>query len=223
MAISHVQNSGNQSTTGASTLVFTLTGVSSGNSIAIAYVTATQNVSWTATDDKSNSYTKVDEVRASREAAVSYSTGVTGGDVQITLTISAGTGDVYAIAYEVGGTSVTFDTSDTKLETSVTTHNASTAGINTSAEVFAVIVGITNGATGAVSSTNYTGGSLWSNRSFAGYRTSASALSSETGQWTSGTARNSGNVIVALSESGGASGAAVLRSPINAYLPNLRR
>lgn len=188
----------------AAYLEVTLTGVAAGNLlIASAQLTSASTRTFTASDDKSNTWASALTYQDStRDGQISYAKNVTSGDTVVRMTISS-TGVNYVVeAIEVANCSTTspLDVTD-QLNESVATDNhvCSSAGVNTSADVIVYSHGTLNSASGVSSvakGASYT--ALYESVTDLGtviqYRISAGALTSEQAPWTSvGTDRTGGS------------------------------
>lgn len=183
-------NGGAHSTTTPKTA--TVTGASAGYLIVVAITQISPGTNtYTVTDDQGHSYTKVVEQvgASSRYVALYYAIVVTttGGSVVVSVAASGGIAYTFAAlwASPAAGTSIALDTSSSLDATPATSHDCSSIGINTTANVLVVAVSDTDGSTGTVTDpTGYTlRQTLLAQRGFAWSRESVGALSAEKATW----------------------------------------
>lgn len=160
-----------------------------GNMIAVTITLTTNHTVSSVTDTQGNTYTlsKLVATAGSRRTYIYYAKNITGGTTPtVTVTLSgSGTGSLNLI--EVSGLSTTAPEEATDSNTGTGTSITSSAGgVNSSANVFAVVAGTTDTAGTFTEGSGYTlfttGG-----RRHCQYKTSVAALSGETGPWTTDT------------------------------------
>lgn len=183
---------------GGASLDVTLTGVGAGSLLIICVSeVAASNRTYSAADDKGNTWAQAAATSTNRGSTILYAYNVAAGDTVITVTPSASaTFRIFAI--EVAGAETASDpkvASDTNEQaTNQNSHHCAAAGsIDATDDVFVVAGGTLNAAGSSVTkNASYTllysdGGNpsyLWS------YREATGGVTDDRATWTSGTARN---------------------------------
>lgn len=186
---------------------------SAGDTMYSAVVPATSLRTYLTTDDNGNTWQQAATVNAFNEhVEVEYAFNVNSGSTIVTSTQNTGTGTwAFGVGIISGAdTADPLDTTSSLVESSDTaTHHASADAtvIDTSADVYVLVVGHYHADTGAgTPGTGYTelsDGPVGGARYYIQYKTSDAALTNERGTWTTtGTNRKAGSVIVAFKAAG---------------------
>lgn len=203
-APTHVQQ---WNSTGNGPLAIPLTGVTSGNTLAlIMFQTLAATRTYTVSDSVDGAWTAGPLANiSSRYAQIFYKIASSSGSKTVTVSPNGGSTEIHVSVVEIGAS--TASVSSTITASGVTSHPCAAVGeIDTLANSYILSGSVLNASgstyTPNASCTLIREGDL-TNGFLAQYRRSSGALTDERSIWTSGTARDSGGVSMAFVDSSG--------------------